>query len=96
MAFFKKKPVTVEAFSFDELKNVMLQKEDLDTGHFFFRSHQLWYSDSNDYFSIPTLEGDMAMTSKDMLIVGIDGEIYPCKIDIFNRTYDVIDNDNTR
>lgn len=38
---------------------------------------------------IRTLEGNIVMTDKDYLIVGIQGEIYPCKIDIFNKSYDM-------
>lgn len=30
------------------------------------------------------------MTDKDVLIVGVDGEIYPCKESIFNKTYDTV------
>lgn len=30
------------------------------------------------------------MTPDDMLITGIQGEIYPCKKDIFEATYDAI------
>jgi hypothetical protein len=40
---------------------------------------------------IPTLEGNMKMTDKDYLIIGVRGEIYPCKIDIFEETYNIID-----
>lgn len=39
---------------------------------------------------IKTLEGDMTMTKDDYLIIGVRGECYPCKIDIFNETYDII------
>jgi len=28
------------------------------------------------------------MTPKDMLIIGVKGEIYPCKLDIFDMTYE--------
>ena len=38
-------------------------------------------------FLIPTLEGKMAMTKNDVLIVGVNGEVYPCKVEIFIKTY---------
>jgi hypothetical protein len=30
------------------------------------------------------------MTREDMLIIGVKGEIYPCKKDIFEATYDLV------
>lgn len=36
---------------------------------------------------IHTLEGDMLARAGDYIITGIDGEQYPCKNDIFLRTY---------
>lgn len=37
--------------------------------------------------SIETLEGIMVANLGDMIIRGVDGEFYPCKPDIFKRTY---------
>ena len=34
-----------------------------------------------------TLEGDMHVSEGDYIIQGIQGEIYPCKPDIFEATY---------
>lgn len=36
---------------------------------------------------IPTLEGDMRAEIGDYIIKGINGEFYPCKPDIFVKTY---------
>ena len=37
------------------------------------------------------LEGVMtAYEGQDYIVKGMDGEIYPCKIDIFERTYDEV------
>ena len=41
---------------------------------------------------IPTLEGDMKASKGDYIIKGINGEFYPCKPDIFEKTYDVVEN----
>jgi len=38
-----------------------------------------------------TLEGIHLGKIKDILIQGVQGEIYPCKPDIFAETYEVID-----
>ena len=42
-------------------------------------------------YLIPMLEGTHYMTPGDMLITGVKGEIYPCKIDIFKATYDEVE-----
>lgn len=44
--------------------------------------------ETDDCYIIPTLEGEMKFTKDDMLITGVNGEIYPCKIDIFKKTYE--------
>ncbi|MGU8698410.1 hypothetical protein [Clostridium perfringens] len=40
---------------------------------------------------IHTLEGDMLATKGDYIITGINGEKYPCKPDIFEKTYQLLD-----
>lgn len=37
---------------------------------------------------IETLEGTMTATSGDYIIKGVQGEFYPCKPDIFEKTYE--------
>ena len=39
---------------------------------------------------IPTLEGDHEARPGDWIIMGIKGEIYPCKPDIFEQTYEAV------
>lgn len=39
---------------------------------------------------IPTLEGDMIANVGDFIIKGINGEFYPCKPDIFVKTYEEV------
>ena len=38
--------------------------------------------------TIPTLEGDMTVSYGDYIIKGVNGEFYPCKPDIFLKTYE--------
>ena len=40
---------------------------------------------------IKTLEGDMKVGFKDYIIKGVNGEFYPCKPDIFEKTYEVVE-----
>lgn len=37
---------------------------------------------------IPTLEGDMRANLGDYIIKGVNGEFYPCKPDVFEKTYE--------
>lgn len=39
---------------------------------------------------IKTLEGLMTVTSGDWIITGVNGEVYPCKPDIFEKTYEPV------
>lgn len=43
---------------------------------------------------IHTLEGDMKASVGDYIITGLRGEQYPCKPDIFNKTYEKVRNSN--
>lgn len=42
---------------------------------------------------IKTLEGDHRCTIGDYIIKGVNGEFYPCKPDIFEKTYDEVSDD---
>lgn len=51
-----------------------------------------WYIDPADgALMIRTLEGDMRVAPGDYVIRGVQGEFYPCKLDIFLRTYEAPD-----
>lgn len=41
--------------------------------------------------SIETLEGTMAANVGDYIIKGVKGEIYPCKPDVFEMSYDIVE-----
>ena len=48
--------------------------------------------DEKGYFvTIPTLEGDMRADENDWVITGVNGEKYPCKPDIFEKTYEAVE-----
>jgi hypothetical protein len=44
-----------------------------------------------DYMEILTLEGIMKASAGDYIIKGVSGEFYPCKPDIFEKTYELVD-----
>lgn len=43
------------------------------------------------YGWIETLEGGHIVTSGDWIIKGVNGEFYPCKPDIFEKTYELVE-----
>ena len=43
------------------------------------------------YCEIKTLEGVMTAKTGDYIIKGVEGEIYPCKPEIFEKTYEIIE-----
>lgn len=96
MGKFRKKPVVIEAISFVELVKYGLENGTSAVNgipwSFNYNGHQITHENDECYL-IPTLEGTMKMTPNDMLITGVQGEIYPCKKDIFEATYEDVADD---
>jgi len=96
MAKFRKKPIVIAAITWKELIEHGIEetgKENLTNGmpwSFDYNMHSITH-ENDECYSIPTLEGTLNMTPKDMLITGTQGEVYPCKIDIFEATYEKIE-----
>jgi len=75
MPKFKKKPVVIEA-----------------TQWFKNGDHpEVWQSHESGFGVIHTLEGDHTVTPGDWIITGVKGEHYPCKPDIFEMTYEKVE-----
>lgn len=87
---FRKKPVVIEAITFDELVQHGISSGGNVVGgmpwSFTYAGQPISHENDGCYL-IPTLEGTMKMGREDMLITGVKGEIYPCKRDIFAATY---------
>lgn len=84
MPQFTKKPVTIEAIQFTQENREALNKW-LDNNDANNMTGFGWEGDSR--LVIRTLEGDMRADLGDWIIKGISGEFYPCKPDIFEKTY---------
>ena len=76
---FRKKPVTIEAIQWTG-KNLS------EINNFVGRS----IANKSTIIIIHTLEGDMEASMGDYIIKGINGEFYPCKPDIFAKTYEEV------
>lgn len=92
MAKYRKKPVIIEAITFEEfIEYGKAHADNFVEGFpwsFEYNGHPITHENDQCYI-IPTLEGEMNFTPEDMLITGVNGEIYPCKIDIFEKTYEL-------
>lgn len=87
-----KKQIEIEFITFDELvqygKNQGVPEYNGMPWSFDYKGHSITHENDTTYL-IPTLEGNLQMTPNDVLITGIQGEIYPCKKDIFELSYDL-------
>lgn len=78
MPFYRKKPVIIEAREFAWGDGLALKD---------------WIGDmarvdpEDEVLYIKTLEGVMKAGVGDYIIKGVNGEFYPCKPDIFHKTY---------
>ncbi len=82
MPFFTKKPVTIEARQFDGSASgaaAIVRWVALC-------NHQAQFADNK--LTIETLEGTHLANPGDWIIRGVAGEFYPCKPDIFDKTYE--------
>lgn len=87
MKRYRKKPVEVEAVQFKDDADVLcelsafIDNQDL----------RVDYADpENPVLKIETLEGVMKASVGDYIIKGVNGEFYPCKPDIFHKTYEEV------
>ncbi len=89
MSKFRKKPIVIEAEQF--YPDITPWPEGVRAVEFIGgennRHADLKSTNHNGWF-INTLEGGHEVTPGDWIITGIAGEVYPCKPDIFEATYD--------
>lgn len=90
---YRKKPVEVEAIQWtglnlEEVKAFVgesLIYDIIDT------AWQVGKGAPNVNMKIKTLEGDVRADKGDFIIKGVNGEFYPCKPDIFEKTYEAVE-----
>ena len=85
---YRKKPIVVEAWQFtDDNKNQLLH--DLQSEQMNIQPSSS--EEGKPVILIPTLEGEMTASIGDYIIKGIRGEFYPCKPDIFEKSYEAVE-----
>lgn len=96
MAKYRKKPVVIEAFQYDgDLKDrdgswyvPAWAVEAYEKGVMYYSSESCGAPPCELF--IETLEGIHHVSIGDYVIQGVNGELYPCKPDIFEKTYESI------
>ena len=88
MGKYKKKPVIVDAWQW-------LGKTPGDARNFHDINDLPWWNvgarKGMTGMIIPTLEGDHIAQTGDWIIKGVSGEYYPCKPNIFEMTYEPVE-----
>ena len=93
MGMFRKKPVVIEARQLQNDEAAATEIASWCGGHV-SGDHTPGADgerlDEMQFVIIKTLEGDMVASPGDWIIKGVNGEFYPCKPDIFEKTYDPV------
>lgn len=87
---YKKKPVEIEAFKWTGDIN---QEEEPEWIVEAIMNNEVWFNNFGTEkvnMEIKTLEGNHIASRGDYIIRGVKGEIYPCKPDIFEMTYEKV------
>lgn len=90
MPKYRKKPVVVEAFQHDTSKWEGDETRTWPRWMLSAVAENKIVGRGNDLV-IKTLEGDMRANPGDWIIKGVKGEFYPCKPDIFEATYEAVE-----
>lgn len=86
MAKYRKKPVVIEAEQFV----VYAQSEKPTTKLVNGVTYPVYKDEKGYHVMIPTLEGTMRCDNLDWIIKGVNGEFYPCKPDVFAKSYEEV------
>jgi hypothetical protein len=91
MAKYRKKPVVIEAFKWtgdvEQTEDPSWINEAIEKGNVYFINQNT----DKVLMAIETLEGTMYASRGDYIIKGIQNELYPCKPDIFESTYEIVE-----
>lgn len=83
---YRKKPVVIEAYKYDGFLHTIMTPQWLIDAYV----KRIVYYGEDDEVHIQTLEGDHRVSLGDYIIQGVQGELYPCKPDIFEATYEPV------
>lgn len=89
---YRKKPVVIDAIQYIETKDNPLNGFlKLCNDYHGIVQMEFPFNFSTDGFTIKTLEGKIHVSHGDYVIRGVENEFYPCRSDIFNKTYESVE-----
>lgn len=80
---FRKKPIVIEAVRVSHVFDGNCPK-------WLYQSDTLFHA-ADRTMTVQTLEGPLLAREDDWIIQGVNGELYPCKPDIFEKTYEPVE-----
>jgi hypothetical protein len=86
MPMFRKRPIVIEARRYDSHIQGMLISEWIGAS-----GGGAYWDNDGPHLEIKTLEGMMTAGMGDWVIKGVAGEFYPCKDEIFRKTYEAVE-----
>lgn len=93
MSKYRKKPIVIEAFQMTEER----RNDNSEWPEWLNAAWNTDFEEPGSFFSlasglvINTLEGNHVVSPDDWIIQGIQGELYPYKPDIFEATYEAVE-----
>ncbi|CAM3001648.1 hypothetical protein HAHI6034_10920 [Hathewaya histolytica] len=95
MAKYRKKPVVIEAFKYDgdliNSKGEYYAPEWAEVACKYGTLYFYEFEGKPGELFIKTLGGNHHVSVGDYVIKGVQEEIYPCKPDIFKKTYEIVE-----
>ena len=92
---YRKKPVVIDAIQWD---GTLSGWRKIESAFPKMRTTSIRYHEVRNEASgirLTTLEGSYGVSDGDYIIRGVKGEFYPCKPDIFEMTYEAIEQQET-
>ena len=94
MSKYRKKPAEIEAILWNGYNRNEIDNFITGTSYYFSQfaiDNGTTALDVINVIVIKTLEGEMMAFPNDYIIKGVNGEYYPCKPDIFWKTYEMVE-----
>ena len=78
---YRKKPVVIDAWKWDGTLSTLKSIDGIKV---------YWECGGGGSINIKTLEGYICASVGDWIIKGVKGEFYPCKDDVFQKSYEPV------
>lgn len=85
---YKKKPIPIEAFRWGFEQPPEWFDKAIDEGKILFPVKGNWD------IEIVTLEGRMGANAGTYIVQGVNGELYPCVAEVFEKTYERVEDEH--